>query len=207
MGSPAWSADGRQIAIEYPVTGRPAVFVLPSGGGQPRPLVSDKWSNSQPGWSHDGRWLYFYSDRDATSDLWRIPLAGGSPSRVTRHTGTAPQESPDGRFLYYFNTGGIWRMPIVDGNPSGEETRIVPPLPPGDRGNWAPANDGVYYIQRDQNGYGTILFQPATEDAPRTIYRMSKRPVNGAGGLALSPDGKTLLFAQVDTDGASIFAQ
>jgi hypothetical protein len=36
---------------------------------------------------------------------------------------------------------------------------------------------------------------------------MTKPPIWGGGGLAVSPDEKTVLFAQIDHDGENIFVQ
>ncbi|MGI8743031.1 MAG: hypothetical protein ACR2NN_10780 [Bryobacteraceae bacterium] len=41
----------------------------------------------------------------------------------------------------------------------------------------------------------------------QTVCVLRKPPVFGNAGLALSPDGKTLLFAQVDQADSNIFVQ
>ena len=37
----------------------------------------------QPSWSPDGRTIAFISQHDGTFDLWRVPVAGGTPERLT----------------------------------------------------------------------------------------------------------------------------
>src|SRR6185436_12358265 len=66
------SPDGKQIA--YEVDGR--IYVVPTGGGEPRGVTSAGSTASNPVWSRDGAWLYFLSDRaDKKSQLWKLPLS------------------------------------------------------------------------------------------------------------------------------------
>ena len=75
------SPDGKQIA--YEVDGR--IYVVATGGGEPRAVTSAGSSASDPVWSHDGAWLYFLSDRaDKKSQLWKLPLKSfGEATQVT----------------------------------------------------------------------------------------------------------------------------
>jgi Tol biopolymer transport system component/tRNA A-37 threonylcarbamoyl transferase component Bud32 len=53
--------------------------------------------------SPDGAWLYFDSDRSGNSDIWRIPLAGGTAEQLTNDPAPEfqPQISPDGRLISF----------------------------------------------------------------------------------------------------------
>ena len=97
-------------------------------------------------------------------------------------------------------------MPLNHGRPSGPETRVLGPLSYGDWGNWALADDGIYYIQRGDHT-SAIMYQDDRGSPARNIYVMSNPPVFGTGGLDISPDRKTILFAQVDADGSGLFVQ
>jgi hypothetical protein len=78
----------------------------------------------------------------------------------------------------------------------------------GDWGNWALGRNGIYYIQRrPATDDAEILYRDFTTGRSRSIYVMTKPPIWGGGGLAVSPDEKTLLFAQIDHDGENIFVQ
>ena len=85
---PAWSPDGETIAY----ADFRDVWLAPVAGGRPRPLTTDHALNSSPTFSPDGRFVYFASDREGTSALWRIPVGGGPAERVT--TGTGPETEP-----------------------------------------------------------------------------------------------------------------
>jgi len=95
-----WSPDGQSIAFFGVVEGNQDVYVVSAGGGALQRLTTQPGAKVWPFWSHDGRWLYF---NDGSGQVWKIPSRGGEATQVTRAKEGAdvPQESPDGKFLYY----------------------------------------------------------------------------------------------------------
>ncbi len=77
----------------------------------------------------------------------------------------------------------------------------------GDWGNWAPGNEGVYYIPKRQNRESMIQYLQLADGSIRTVSVLPKQPLFGNSGLALSPEGQTLLFGVVDQDESNIFVQ
>ena len=72
--------DGRQIA--YVVVDQ--IHVVPMGGGASRAVTPAGSKASAPYWSHDGRMLYFLSDRSQSSQLWKLSVESpGEASQVT----------------------------------------------------------------------------------------------------------------------------
>jgi serine/threonine protein kinase len=54
------------------------VWVLPMAGGARVRITSGGSTNWNPAWSHDGRFLYFASDRNGSMNIWRVPIDGES---------------------------------------------------------------------------------------------------------------------------------
>ena len=194
-GAPRWSPDGRTIAFEFHTKEHGEIYLLEVGGGAPRLLTTIPGSdNGGPSWSHDGKSLYFYSDRGGGSfQIWKMQLNGGTPVQVTKNGGVFAAESVDGRFIYFskFEAPGIWKMPI-DG---GEESRLL-----ADQGgrmwwNWALARNGIYFLDDELK-----FFDFAT--GKRTSVYASEKPL--MMGLAVSPDGKSILYPQIDIAESSI---
>jgi len=91
---PAWSPDGRAIAfatdrftsrVEDLSFGPLRIGLLDLGTGLIRSLPSDARQAKQvsPQWSPSGDAVYFVSDRDGISNVYRIELASGDLRRVT----------------------------------------------------------------------------------------------------------------------------
>ena len=194
-GTPRWSPDGQQIVFDSRAPGNPDIFVMDSRGGSLRRLTSEPSSDVVPSWSRDGRWIYFASDRTGGWEVWKMPSAGGPAVQVTRHGGFAAFESPDGKFLYYakgLTVPGLWRVPTN----GGEEIELISSLEAGYWGYWAVVADGIYYLDTTEKP-GIVFFNTANHRTTR-VFDFENRPAREATGLAVSSDGGTILYTQVD---------
>jgi dipeptidyl aminopeptidase/acylaminoacyl peptidase len=97
--------------------------------GEPSKLTDGDWDDTQPSVSPDGTLIAFTSnrsadrDRNTVSDIWTIPLAGGSLARITTERGqyTNASWSPDGASITCLGTSDaigagarntrVWRFP------------------------------------------------------------------------------------------------
>ena len=114
---------------------------------------------------------------------------------MTKNGGFAPLESPDGQFVYYakFEDPGIWKVSVQ----GGEETLVLDRLQPGLWGYWAVSEQGIYFLNSKAEPRPAIEFYRfATRRATR-VFVPEKDPIYGDPGLALSPDGRYILFAQM----------
>jgi Tol biopolymer transport system component len=194
-GTPRWSPDGRQIAFDSRATGNADIFVMDSQSGPPRQLTNETSADVIPSWSRDGRWIYFASARSGPWEVWKMPSAGGPAAQVTRHGGYGAFESPDAKFLYYTKysaVSGIWRMPTS----GGEETLVVAGVEPESWGYWAVVEKGIYYL--DTTAMPAIAFFDFTSRQVTRVVEFQTRPAREATGLAVSPDGRAILYTQLD---------
>ncbi len=101
---PHFSPDGSTIAFTANYDGNVDVYVVPSGGGQPRRLTYHG-SDAAVGWTPDGTRVLFVSDRDSNSDpdhLYTIPVRGGAvPAQLPLSMAEYGCYSPDGTHLAY----------------------------------------------------------------------------------------------------------
>ena len=76
---PRWSPDGRHIAaIRWTRGGTSALVVLDTTGHVAQTIVAERAMVTSPTWSPDGAWVYFDSDRDGISNVYRARFIGHS---------------------------------------------------------------------------------------------------------------------------------
>jgi serine/threonine protein kinase len=193
--SPRWSPDGQQIVFDSDTGGTVHIYVIGADGGQPRQAAAGEGYSGS--WSRDGRWIYFSSDRSGAQQVWKVPAAGGAPQQVTHGGGSGALESPDGKMLYYVKhegNGGLWKMPAG----GGEETKVVPDVY---RFNYDVTDKGIYFTPHIGSNYTSSV--EFLSFATGTITQLVKTKPPDLG-LGVSPDGRTLLYSQVDQTSSNI---
>jgi len=85
--APAFSPDGSEIAFYFADAdaGEPAIGVIPASGGKPTRLLhaAPPISSSQIAWTPDGQALVVNTMPGDRANLWRLPLDGSTPTRLT----------------------------------------------------------------------------------------------------------------------------
>jgi Tol biopolymer transport system component len=76
-GAPAWSPDGRWLAVAAKRHGEPQVFKVPLDGGPPVPLVKEY--STDPSWSPSGQFLVYSGADVGTTFLLKAVGADGAP--------------------------------------------------------------------------------------------------------------------------------
>ena len=160
-----------------------------------------------PSWSRDGRWIYFASTRSGRQQLWKVSPEGGEPEPVTQHGGAYAKESFDGRYIYYARLDSalptLCRVPAA----GGEEVVVVPHM-----ADWAfaVARDGIYFKPSRPNAppRPIPILSPFTRPEITIAFfrfvtgrttQVLTIPRHAGHGLDVSPDGRTLLWAQLDS--------
>ena len=84
-------------------------LVVSLDGGSPTQITDGDYIDADPTWAPDGESIVFASarhaarDDDDASDLWRVPVKGGTPQQLTATTGPVmlPAFSPDRRTIAF----------------------------------------------------------------------------------------------------------
>jgi Tol biopolymer transport system component/DNA-binding winged helix-turn-helix (wHTH) protein len=203
--TPRWSPDGGRIAFDSDA-GEQREFdtwVIPATGGKPVRMTTHPANDGNPSWSRDGRWIYFDSLRTGEQQVWKMPADGGEAIQVTWDGGYAPLESPDGKFLYYTKNlaaTSVWRVPIS----GGQASKVLENL--STYNNLAVVDKGIYFVplQDAASGYSIQFLDLRTNQiVPIADF---EKPLSSyaEGGLAVSPDGRWILYAQVNQGGAEL---
>jgi Tol biopolymer transport system component len=193
-----WSPDGRKLALDLVLDGNSDIYVTDVSGGRPIRLTSEPSLDVVPSWSADRRWIYFASDRSGSSQLWKVPSAGGPAIQITFQGGFRPQASPDKKYIYYSadwpgapRSNFLKRVP-TDG---GEETVVMDGV---SSFYWSMTQKGIYFLSLDQGRDYLERYDLAT--GQRT--RLGALPFQAARGfcgfMSVSNDGRFLIANHVD---------
>jgi Tol biopolymer transport system component len=147
---PSWSPHGHRIAYwsipffhdqsnksdSRQEAGQRDIWTVSAAGGVARQVTNDPALDWNPVWSHDGKHLYFSSNRGGTLNLWRVAIderSGevlGEPAAVTTPSAWVGHISisRDGRRIIY--SSGVFGLDLyrVEFNPDTESVG-GPPIP------------------------------------------------------------------------------
>ena len=189
-GSPSWSHDGQRLLFDSRPDTHSHIFVVPAGGGQPRQITFGDGNDIIPRFSQDDSTVYFRSNRAGRWQLFKMPASGGQPQPVTSKDGIVPQESSDGRYLYYArgDEDGLWRVPLT----GGAEQQVLNQPSANFWGYWQVTPRGIFYLDRRASKPEIRLYNPETKQ--NTLFATLKQLPPPYAGLTVSADGRLALM-------------
>lgn len=206
-GGPSWSPDGHFLAFDYRSNQHSDIFIVETEGGRPHPAIAFRDADSfLPSWSRNGRWIYFTSNRgEKHYQIWKQAVSDGAalasaPIQVTQREGFGAVETLDGKMVLYAKrwSQGIWAMPL-DG---GAETPVWGGPGPDKWSNWAVSKDGIYFFAPQEGSSPNVEYFEFKTKRVSQIGRLGKPSFYG---LAISPDGRSLVYPQWDRNEQQIF--
>ncbi len=189
-GSPSWSHHGNRIVFDSRPDGHSHIFVISASGGNATQVTFGNANDIVPHWSADDQTLYFRSNRGGRWQIWRVAATGGSPQPVTSGDGIAPQESADGKTLFYTRGGeaGLWSIPVA----GGPETQLLQQPAEDFWGYFQVLPQGIVYLDTT-HGHGSLrLYEPfSRRNEP---FAPLERIPPAYQGLTATPNGKLLMM-------------
>jgi Tol biopolymer transport system component len=195
---PRVSADGRHIVFISDRTGGFHVWTMGIDGSDPRQLTnSPDDAYAWPDISPDGKWVVYSKEGDEKG-IWKVPMEGGVPVRLTYEFSGYPAVSPDGKSIAYTyldpNATPQQRLAIIgfDGGPAARVFGITADTLPRVL-RWMPDGQSILYIR---GWVSNIWNQPIAGGEPKQITHFDQElPLD----FSVSSDGKHLVmdrFAQ-----------
>lgn len=196
----AVSPDGRYLVWSSGDTGTMHVWRMGLDGNNPKQLTNRDGEYS-PQVSPDGNWVVYGGVDSAAglNSLWKVPIDGGIPVRLTDKRSWLPRISPDGNLIacnYYDETTSQYKIAVIpfEGGPpinifdaAGEFVRR------GQRPiQWTRDGLAVAYIV-NRGGVSNLWGQPLDGGPPRQLTDFKDQQIFN---FAWSREGKQLALSR-----------
>jgi Tol biopolymer transport system component/DNA-binding winged helix-turn-helix (wHTH) protein len=202
-GAPAWCSDGRRLAFDARESGTSAVYVIDLLERVPRRVVTSQTNLALPVWSADCLWLLASDGRET---LYRVPSNGGEAQRFTSQHSYQAAVIGDRVVFNVTEADGVtlWVKPLE----GGEETRIPGLQRLAYSDSWAATEHSIYFTDSTRVPVALRRYDFATASTPFATELFMQPTALGGLGLAVSRDGKSLLFTHTeDTQSDLVLAQ
>jgi dipeptidyl aminopeptidase/acylaminoacyl peptidase len=200
------SPDGSRIVSQLRTTDLDAnkglmdLWLADADGKNARPLTSDSAADTDPVWAPDGKSVFFLSSRGGQSQVWRLPLEGGEPTRVTN----APIDvdaftlSRDGALIAFAaetfpdcDSLECTKKRLDEKAKSKATGRLYDQLFVRHWDTWKDGRRAHLFVQKVAGGPAVDVTRGLKADAP-------PKPFGGADEFTFTPDGKALVFTARD---------
>lgn len=207
---PSWAPDGGSILFSFRKNGATNIVVCDLAHKTLREITSTRNRDISPVYSSDGRFIYFSSNDDGTSRIWRIRADvsdRAEPLFLEAVVGFLP--SPDGRWLYFIQEGEqltLSRRSLLDStteeifHTAGRSTFF----------NSLAIANGHIYIAASQDDLSTSEVFEIEPNARsyRIVARLKDLPpfdVSGVSGFSISPDGSRLIASRTKRNDSMLY--
>jgi uncharacterized protein (TIGR03067 family) len=225
LGICALKVNKLQISLDDAATGRPRDFdqqkhglvlvllrvrgaslvVMNSDGSHPHAIVTmpDFTFVGSPRWSHDGRKIAFDGWRgvmgEGTSDAHIFVVKADGSDLKDLGPGALPSWSPDDKQIAicrYSPARGIFIM-----NADGSDARQIDSEGWGSQ--WSPARNEIAYTVYEGNGAALCIYDLAKHERRKLEHKAYQQIY---WGIAWSPDGDSIAFKGILSDGGNEIA-
>jgi Tol biopolymer transport system component len=193
LGSPAISADGKQIAFSVQQKRKSLLYVLNVDGTGLRVVTDALDLRGAPAWTPDGRAISIGADDHGTPHLYRVSLDGKSVAPLVREYSTDPTWSADGSFVIFSGPDVGTRFAVKAATADGT-AHSLPPLILTRGGRHIAVlsgGRGLAYLGREIQHKNLWLVDPET-GVQRQLTNLG--PDFNASGFDISYDGHEVVF-------------
>jgi Tol biopolymer transport system component/DNA-binding winged helix-turn-helix (wHTH) protein len=191
--TPSWCSDGRRIAFDSSASGVEAIYTEDITERLPRKVTTSQTNLTRPVWSPDCHWLYA---SDGRPRLYRFPSSGGPAQLVTSRPAYNAVALADRLVFSVMDPKGITLWSKRSATDREQPIEGMPRLSYSDA--WTANANGIFYTDSSVALPTVNLYDFATRTSHR-VTTLKTSPIPGGGlGIAVSSDGRWLLYPQVD---------
>jgi len=201
VSDPQVSPDGKLVVYVVSELDRATeksnsdLYLIPSGGGEPRRLTTATGSDNHPRWSPDGRSIAFLSTRGGSAQVWLLPVDGGEARPLSKLPVdvAGPIWSPRGDRVAFTAKVYPGKTPeetaAIDEAKAKEKSRVKTYDKLMVR-HWDQWDDG----KRSHLFVADVATGKARDLSPKFAVNIPPAPFGGSSDYAFSPNGNELAF-------------
>ena len=197
--APAISPDGGRICYEIRKGGRTVLQLVTSNGTDLRPLADWLDVRSAASWAPDGKWVAVAADEGSGPRIFKVPVEGGTPVRLTEENSSNPVWSPGGDFILYTGPDVNATFPLRGVTPE-KQNYAVPELwlqrDGGEHIAFLPGSDAIV-IQQGEFWNRRPDFWEVDLKTGRQRQLTKLQPGYTVRNFDVSADGKEILFDRI----------
>ena len=176
------------MAIALRRSGKLTLHLATAEGNELRPLGESIDISGAADWSRDGQWIVTAGTDTHGPGVFKIPVSGGMPVRLTTGQASNPVWSPAGNLIVYAGENVGFFAPLLAVRPDGTPVKLpsVEVLREGVRVRFLPNSSGLVYLQGLPSAQNLWLLELATMKTRELTH------LNNAGAIRsfdISPDG------------------
>jgi Tol biopolymer transport system component len=193
--SPAISPDGRKIAVVVRQGEKRHLRLITADGAESFVIAPKIDVDGAADWSPDGNWIVTGGNDGEGSGLFKVPVAGGEPVRLTRAVGRNPVWSPNGSLIAYAGQNVFTSEPLLAVRPDGTPVKMpeIRMQRDGERLRFVPDGRSLIFMSAPEaTPWQDFWLLDLTTMNMRRLTRLTERATMRT--FDITQDGKQIIF-------------
>ncbi|HTG94813.1 MAG TPA: hypothetical protein VL866_19610, partial [Pyrinomonadaceae bacterium] len=183
--APSVSSDNRFIAFHSNRSGIFQIWRMDRDGSNPVQLTYGNSESNWPQFSADNKWIFYqHFESGVSGTIWKVPMEGGSPTRIVDGFTIQAMPSPDGKWLgCWWNDGqqgSRWALSVISLETGKQVQRIdVPPsveVQWDKKLRWTPDSRSLIYVD-GRGGIENLMAQSIDGGPPKQITNYAEAKI------------------------------
>jgi Tol biopolymer transport system component len=204
-GPPAISPDGHRIAVVTRQGAKRHLRLITADGAESSVIAPRVDVEGSQDWSPDGKWLVTGGNDGGGAGLFKIPVAGGEPVRLTSKVGRNPVWSPDGSLIAYAGPNVFTLEPLLAVRADGTPVKMpdIRTQRDGERLRFMPGGRSLIFMRSEEaTPWQDFWLLDLATMKTRRLTRLTDRATMRT--FDVTPDGKQIVFDRLRQNSAVV---